>query len=119
MENLILFWLQCETKKMSSIEDPKNNKCGCSHDGACSHKAYCELNVERTCGFKTCGKIYHSTKDEFETDLYTGSSYKCEDCGQYGCKKCLWRDCWNERLEDGVFMCYPCYRRNQIFMDMM
>lgn len=50
---------------------------------------------------------------EVETELY-----KCEDCNDFKCRDCLWDDGWEERLEDGIFMCYECYKINSRISEM-
>lgn len=36
--------------------------------------------------------------------------FKCEDCLNFKCRSCLYDDEWDERLQDGIFLCYECYK---------
>ena len=71
-----------------------------------------DLIKDRTCNFN---QLY--TDKSKQDHKYTGKAYKCEDCHLVGCKDCILQDSWEERCRDGVFLCYPCYRRYQIRMD--
>ncbi len=49
--------------------------------------------------------------------LHQETAYKCEDCGLYQCKNCLYEDdedeiAWQKRIKDKVFLCMKCYMRN-------
>jgi hypothetical protein len=67
--------------------------------------------------------ILQEEEKERECDInkkshhYTGKAYKCEDCHQYGCKDCMQRDYWEERVKDGIFLCNTCFRSEQLRLD--
>lgn len=61
------------------------------------------------------GNRYRENKDT--SHKCTDDMYLCEDCYEYKCVDCLYDDCWDERLADGVFLCWWCYRMNQTIMD--
>lgn len=126
-----------DSESSSEISDYKElveNNCGIQHDEECTNETYCELNIERTCNFKHAivdkndgNKIktapLHISWTDSKDNKYTGPSYLCEDCYEYGCKDCLYDDldpdAWDKRIADGVFLCEACYKRDQVRMDMM
>ena len=67
---------------------------------------------ERTCEFQ---QLYGDKARQDHS--FVGRAYRCEECCCTGCYDCLWPDGWETRLRDNIFMCYPCYRRNQMIMD--
>jgi hypothetical protein len=50
---------------------------------------------------------------------YIDRTYRCEDCGNETCREHTMTDSFEERVNDGVFLCRYCYHCNQNFMDVM
>jgi hypothetical protein len=49
--------------------------------------------------------------------VHQQSVYMCEDCCNWKCRDCLQTDCWEERVNDQVFLCNGCYEMNGLRLD--
>jgi len=102
-----------EEKEEEENDTESNGKCKCNSEQKCAKfMTHCLENKKRQC------KLHHLsyTRDKYNHE-YVGPAYKCEECHCTGDRECLYDDNFELRLEDGIFICYDCYRLCQIIAD--
>jgi hypothetical protein len=104
-----------ELVKTKILDESTSDSCG---NSLSSSSESCDGDKERLEIKERQCKFYRSFDyREYENHTFIGRAYQCEACGQDGCKHCLYRDCWEERCKDNVFLCRSCRRVSQIVSD--